>query len=114
MLNTVKMLLGITDSDKDAILEFCIDEAKSLILGYCRIDTLPDALASTSAAIAADLFRAKGYGETQAPEEVKSMTEGQRSVTFESTRPTEGNILSNYYRRLKPYRNLRGRVPSDV
>ena len=113
-LGTLKMLLGIEDDGKDELLSFLIDDAEQLILGYCRICFLPRQLEGLLPMIAADVYRAKGYGSESAPEVVKSVSEGQRSVSFETTRQTDIGILDKFHSRLKPYINRRGKVPSDV
>ena len=46
------------------------------------------------------------------PEVVKSISEGERSVTYAENDNDE--IFSNYYKRLDPFRKRKGRVPSDV
>ncbi len=64
--------------------------------------------------IAADVYRAKGYGSEAAPKIEKSVTEGNRSVSFDSSGLSELEILDKFHSRLKPYINRRGKVPSDV
>lgn len=113
VLQRLKMLLGITDGSKDELLSFLIDDTINLILGYCRICFLPRPLESLVPVIAADMYRAKGYGNESAPEIVKSISEGQRSVSLDSKTP-DSDFLTNYYDRLKPFVNRRGKVPSDV
>lgn len=109
----LKLLLGIKDSDSDELLSFLIEDTVNMILGYCRIDILPRQLESLVPTIAADAYRAKGYGKTAAPEVVKSVSEGDRSVSYAETNP-DNDFLSNYYNRLNPFRSRKGRVPSDV
>lgn len=111
-LERLKMLLGINESEQDGLLSFLIDDTINLILGYCRISILPRQLESLVPTIAADMYRAKGYGQETAPEIVKSISEGENSVSYESTTPNS-NFLSNYFERLNPFRNRRGYVPSD-
>ena len=113
-IGTLKLLLGIEDDSKDTLLSFLIDDAEALILGYCRICFLPRQLEGLLPMIAADVYRAKGYGSEAAPNTVKSISEGQRSVSFETTRQTDIGILEKFHSRLKPYINRRGKVPSDV
>lgn len=111
-LDTLKMLLGIKDNEQDGLLSFLIDDTINLILGYCRISILPRQLESLVPTIAADMYRAKGYGQETAPEIVKSISEGENSVSYESINP-KGDFLSNYFDRLNPFRNRCGYVPSD-
>lgn len=112
-LTRLKMLLGINGSEQDSLLSFLIEDTIDMILGYCRIEILPRQLESLLPMIAADAYRAKGYGQTDAPEVVKSISEGQRSVSYAETNP-DGNFLSSYYDRLRPFINRRGYVPSEL
>ena len=112
-LAKLKMLLGIEDNSSDELLSFLIGETVDMILGYCRIDILPRQLESLVPVIAADMYRAKGYGQESAPDVVKSITEGSRSVSYAEV-STDDSFLENYYKRLNPYVNRRGRVPSEV
>lgn len=114
MLIRLKLLLGIDDDSKDALLSMLIEDTINMILGYCRIETLPRQLESFVPIIAADIYRAKGYGAENAPEDIKSISQGERSVSMESKRPDEKTILEDYKARLAPYRNRKGRVPSEV
>ena len=112
-LSTLKLLLGIKDSESDDLLSFLIDDTVNLILGYCRIDTLPRQLESLVPVIAAEMYKRKGYGSAELPEVVKSISEGERSVTY-ADNISETDLLMNYYKRLNPFINRRGKVPSDV
>lgn len=114
-LETLKLLLGIKDNntDNDVLLSFLIDDTVNLILGYCRIDKLPRQLESLVPVIAAEMYRRKGYGNAETPEVVKSISEGERSVTY-ADNISEEDLLMGYYKRLNPFVNRKGRVPSDV
>lgn len=112
-LERLRMLLGIEDNKRDGLLSFLIDDTVDMILGYCRIEILPRQLESLVPMIAADAYRAKGYGREAAPEVIKSISEGERSVSYAETNP-DGDFLSSYYDRLKPFINRRGRVPSEL
>lgn len=111
-LGALKMLLGIKDNEQDSLLSFLIDDTVNMILGYCRIEVLPRQLESLVPTIAVDMYRAKGYGHETAPEVVKSISEGERSVSYAETNP-DNDFFANYHDRLKPYINRKGRVPSD-
>ena len=111
-LNTVKMLLGIEDNEQDSLLSFLIDDTVNMILGYCRIEILPRQLESLVPVIVADAYRAKGYGQETAPGVIKSVSEGDRSVSYADTNP-DNDFFTGYYDRLKPYINRKGRVPRE-
>ena len=106
------MLLGIKDDEQDSLLSFLIEDTVNMIMAYCHIDVLPRHLESLVPKIAADMYRAKGYGDSKSPEVVKSRSEGERSVTYAET--DNDKIFSNYYKRLDPFRKRKGRVPSDI
>ena len=109
----LKMLLGIEDDEQSSLLSFLISDTVNLILGYCRIDILPRQLESLVPVIAADMYRAKGYGKTETPRIVKAISEGDRSVSYEQT-SADNDFFKNYYDRLNPFRNRKGRVPSEI
>lgn len=116
-LQTLKMLLGIQDSQQDSLLSFLIDDVKNLINGYCHTDTLPSKLESLVPVMAADLFRRKGYGDPEPPKRIQSVSEGQRSVSYRSVSSGQwsetDDFLNEYEMRLKPFVCLKGRVPSE-
>lgn len=113
-LVTLKLLLGIEDDEQDSLLSFLIEDAANMVMGYCRIDFIPSQLESLIPMIAADMYRAKGYGSTAVPQVIKSVTEDKRSVSFESSGTDTDDFLKNYAERLNPFRCRRGRVPSDI
>lgn len=113
-LGTLKMLLGIRDDEQNSLLSFLIEDSVNAVLAYCRIEVLPRQLESVVPALAADMYRAKGYGKTEAPSVVKSISQGERSISYADNNLSNDSILTNYYKRLNPFRNRKGRVPSDV
>lgn len=113
-LKTLKMLLGIEDDKQDSLLSFLIDDTVNLILGYCRIEILPRQLESLVPVIAADMYRRKGYGSTEAPERIQSVTQDKRSVSFKNSSDTDTDeFLKEYEMRLKPFKCRKGRLPSE-
>lgn len=113
-LSTLKMLLGIEDSEQDSLLSFLIGDAENLILGHCQIDFIPRQLESLVPKIAADMYRAKGYGSAEAPQIVKSVSQDKRTVSFSENNTSTEDFLKSYIQRLKPFVRKRGRVPSDI
>ena len=111
-LSTVKVLLGITDADKDAVLSVYIDMTRQEILNYCNRSDLPEALNYTLCRMTADAYRdittAQSNGEING--NVSSISEDGRSVSFSSgaefktsitdrvTRITELNRYKKLYR----------------
>ena len=114
-LERLKMLLGIKDNEQDGLLSFLIGDTADMILGYCRIEIFPRQLESLVPMIAADMYRRKGYGNSNAPERIKSVTQDKRSISFKDGSDTDTDeFLKEYESRLNPFRCRKGRVPSDV
>lgn len=113
IVGDVKLLLGITDNNGDRILELLIEDTITAVLAYCRIEVLPYQLCGLIAQMTVKSYRANGYGAVETPTEVKSISEGDRSISFEQKNGANG-ILSDYKSRLKPFVNLKGRVPSEI
>lgn len=115
ILPTVKALLGITDSEHDTVLEMYIEDTITAVLAYCRIDVLPYQLQGLIAQMAAGTYRISGYGSSELPQDVTSISEGDRSLSFKARGSTSmSGVMEDYRSRLEPWVNRRGRVPSDV
>lgn len=115
VLIKLKLLLGIADDSKDEILNFLIDDTINLVLGFCRICELPDALSSLVPVMCVDRYRMSQFGKTRADGILKSITQGSRSESYDN--PAElfsDNFLNDYKLRLLPFVNRRGYVPSDL
>lgn len=109
-LSTAKMLLGIKDNEQDDLLSFLIDDMENLINSYCHTAEVPTKLQSLVPQMAAEMYRRKGYGQTAAPQVIKSVTEDKRSVSFETSSASTDTdeFLKEYESRLRPYRCKRG------
>lgn len=108
------MLLGISapTETQSGIISFLVEDTIEAVRAYCRIEIVPHQLSRLIAQMAARQYRENGYGSEEVPTDVKSVSEGARSVSF-GTRKLSG-ILNDYRARLKPYVNRKGRVPSDI
>ena len=106
-----KLLLGI-DGD-DAILNLLIDDTINLVLGYCRLDELPEKLQSLIPVMTADRYRISSYGKAQPDKILASVTQGSRSESYASPDIFDDSFLKDYEARLKPFINKRGYVPGD-
>lgn len=113
ILEKTKMLLGIDNNEKDNILSFIIDDTVDAVLAHCRIELLPKELIGVVSQMAVRVYRENGYGETERPREVQSISEGDRSISFGKRSNTDG-ILTDFKSRLKPFINRAGRLPSEV
>ncbi|NLZ95789.1 MAG: hypothetical protein GX921_08200, partial [Bacteroidales bacterium] len=85
-----------------------------LVLSYCRIKELPKQLESLIATMSVRMYRDNGYGQTDAPQTVSSISEGSRSVSYKNNSDCADRFLNSYKARLEPFRCRRGRVPSDL
>lgn len=112
----VKSLLGLTDTGKDALIELLTDSTVAEILAYCRMDVLPYQLQAVAAQITAGVYRMGGYGSEELPRDVASISEGERSISFEARggKNASADVFAEYRSRLEPWVNRKGRVPSDV
>lgn len=115
-LETAKMLLGIKDDEQDGLLSFLIEDMENMITSYCHTKEVPAKLKSIIPQMAAEMYRRKGYGQANAPQVIKSVTEDKRSVAFHtnSLSTDTDEFLKEYEARLKPYRCKRGFLPSDI
>lgn len=108
LVQRLKSLVGELSTDNDTIYEFIVDRAWEMICDYCRLETVPEGLKNTLLSMAVDIFRAEGYGETEAVGNVKSVTEGDVSVSFGSALSAADNpsmaFLKNYEAQLNRYR----------
>ncbi len=119
ILENAKMLLGIStpegadenESDKtDAVLTFLITDTIDAVMKYCRIEVLPRQLYGLIAQIVCELYRSRGYGDSESGAAVKSVTEGDRRVEFEGT----SEVFSEFASRLEPYIDKSARLPSQL
>lgn len=108
ILENTRMLLEAADGEKDAIIEFYIKDTIDAVLKYCRIDVIPRQLYGLIAQIAADMCVLHENGGT-----VKSVTEGERRVEFESGERSN-SVFEGYARRFEPFVNKSARLPSDT
>ena len=83
-LSTVKVLLGITDTEKDLLLGVYIDMTKRSILNFCNLSEFPDDLNYTLCLMVADTYRDLSLVNTKGEVvgNVGSISEDGRSVSF--------------------------------
>ena len=92
------MLLGITDTSKDNLLTYIGDLVTGMAMKYCRLTVQPDDFETVLAPMAAERYRANGYGQEAAPQIVESISEGNESVHFMKLRNAPENyILSGHF-----------------
>lgn len=83
MLETMKMLLGIdnTDTSKDNIFNHYLNKSRNIILGYCNVDFLDSKYDETIIDFAICLYKNKDL------EGLDSKTEGEKSVKVQAGIP---------------------------
>lgn len=113
IMNGAKLLLGITNNSQDDILLFITQDAINAVLAHCRIKELAENMYSLVSQIVYAAYRENVYGSTETPEDVKSISEGDRSITVECRKDMDA-ILCDFEKRLKPFINKRGKLPSEV
>ena len=110
----VIMLLGLTEptASQDKIIDFLITDTIEAVRAYCRLEFTPRVLSGLIAQMVVKQYREAAYGSSEQPRDIKSISEGERTISFEN-RSLSG-LLNSYRDRLKPYMNRKGRVPSDI
>lgn len=105
ILEAVKVLLRLNDSENDELILLLIDEVTDAVLSYCHLEVLPRQLAGFIPTLAADRFNFMYNGG------VKSVTEGERRVEY-----IDGNydFLAKYEMRLRPFVSRKAFLPSDI
>ena len=108
LLEQVKLLLGITDTEKDALLSVLCDTVTEQVKTYCRISDVSDAgLQGLMADMVVTRYRARGYGQETQPKSLSKLTEGDVSFTFDVVQyDTTGNLTDAEKKALCPYRKL--------
>ena len=108
LIKTLKGLVGDKYTDKDAVYDFIVDKAWETVCNYCRIDTVPEGAKNTLLSMCVDMYRLENYGEEQAGETARSITEGEVSVTFGTASSPADNpaaaFLKDYTYQLNRYR----------
>ena len=101
MLEKLKKLLGIEDDSKDEVLQFTIDNVTDMVLNYCNIEELPKELENIVLSMCVDKHRAESLGSEAAQGSVKSLSEGDVSVSYGSAYSVSENPAMEF---LKGYR----------
>ena len=109
-LEKLKLLLGVKSEEKDNILLFVIDKVSDMVCNYCNIKQVPKGLENVMLNMVVDLYRAESLGQEQAEGNVKSITEGDVTVSFASASAISENsgmqFLKDYTAQLNRYRRL--------
>ncbi len=108
LLEQVKVLLGVTGTDKDALLSLLCDTVTKQVKSYCRVSDVTDTgLQGVMADMVVTRYRARGYGQEALPKVLSKLTEGDVSFTFDVVSyDTTGNLTDAEKKALCPYRKL--------
>ena len=108
LLEQVKLLLGIRDTEKDALLSVLCDTVVEQVKTYCRLSDVSGAgLQGLMADMVVSRYRARGYGQEAEPKVVSSISEGDTSISYKTTQPTvSGELTEDDRRALAQYRKL--------
>ncbi len=110
MLERLKKLLGIADDSKDEVLQFTIDNVTDMVLNYCNIPEVPEKLENIILSMCVDKYRAENLGSETVQGTVKSITEGDVSVSYGSAYSVSDNpgmeFLKGYKAQLDRFRRL--------
>jgi len=109
ILRTLKKLLGVKNDDSDEVLLFTINSTIDMICSYCRLQYVPKQLDNVVLNIAMDLYRSRSFGQEQTEGTVKSITEGDVSVAFDTQNQkslSSSDTLKNYKIQLDRYRRM--------
>jgi hypothetical protein len=111
VLNTLKEILGIelTDTTKDNILSFALDDAESIIFDHCHIVEMPVGLTTTLIKMARDIYLNENLGnEAVALGSISTIEEGNAKTQFRSSATEfKDSILKNYSKKLNAYRIIK-------
>ena len=109
-LEKLKRLLGIelTDTTKDFLLEFTLEDTEQIIKDYCNIKEIPIELNNTVLKMAIDLYRNQNLGEEETSlGSISSITEGDTSISYRSlANEFKDSLLNDYKPQLNRYRRL--------
>lgn len=108
LLEQVKLLLGITDAERDALLSLLCDTVTAQVKGYCRLSDVADTgLQGVIADMVVNRYRYRGYGKADSPRTVTAVTEGDTKLEFAATTyAAAGALTDSECAALKPYRKL--------
>lgn len=91
-LSKIKVLLGITTEDDDAVLEYVIQTVECMVLRYINWDTLPEDLENVLVVMCVSYYKSAGLGDSSATTgPVASVKRGDVQTTFATGSGTSGS-----------------------
>ena len=115
MIEEVKTLLGISEDDrsKDDIITFIIKRVEKRVCSYCNVKSVPKGLEETVLFMVVDTYRSTQYGQEKVDSEMKGMTEGDVSWSYQTAsqiaieKIKNPSLIEDYKSELNSYRKLR-------
>lgn len=104
VVEEIKIMYGIETTD-ELLLRF-VKKAEALIKNYCSISFIPEALFYTWVDISVDLYNLS-VNKTETDGKIASISEGNTSITFVSSKETEQSTLAAYLDTLNKFRRFR-------
>lgn len=108
LVSSIKKLVGEQLTDNTFYFEFTVDKVLNMVCDYCNIDTVPDGLETTVLSMCVDIYRTENYGNAEEKSTVKSVSEGDVSVSYApacSNNPST-EFLKDYKSQLNKYRKV--------
>lgn len=100
MLNTVKLLLGITTSEQDDVLQIMIADAQSAVRDYCNRKDYPNELDYIVREAVIDAFKVNNEGD------VTSIKRGDTQINYGSA-ITKDCFTEKQYMAMNKYKKVR-------
>ena len=95
----------------DEILLFVSERSIEMVKGYCNIEQLPKELKNVCVEIAMLLYENENYGEEQKSTRLKSITEGNVSVSYQneasSWREQKNILMKTFSEELDKFRKMK-------
>lgn len=107
-IGKLKLLLGITGTDQDAILQFILDNVTETIINYCNVIFMPSELTNTAYRMAMDLYRNENIGNELAGKGmISNESAGKVSIGYQENTVFTQSLLKDYRIQLNRYRNIK-------
>ena len=104
VVEEIKSMYGLETSD-DLLLRF-VKKAAALIKNYCSISSVPEALFYTWVDLSVDLYNLS-FNKAETDGKIASISEGNTSITYVSSKETEQSTLAAYIDTLNKFRRFR-------
>ena len=101
--NSIRNLINKDIKVEDSVVEFSILESKDYIMNYCNITAIPKGLDLTILKMSADIIN---FDNTEVAE-IKSLSQGDTSITFNTSISKREDIFKSYNKTLNKFRDVR-------